>query len=139
MRTDRQGRGSQSSRLKGSKELALQSLLSLGLLGDLQLVYTGGKETAGPDRATQAPLGPTEAGPESGSLRISRASAFCQAATQPLPLFRARRSVCSRFKMWVWSVNAGMRGQQTGYAEVRPTPELQPGLSGSLCVSNRAW
>lgn len=63
--------------MKGSKELALQSRGHLGSLRDLQLVYTGEKETKGPERETQAPLGPMEAGPESGSLRISRASTFC--------------------------------------------------------------
>lgn len=69
--------------MKGSKELALQSVLSLGIPRDLQLVYTGEKETAGPEREAQAPLGPNEAGPDSGSQDL-KGSAFCQAATQPL-------------------------------------------------------
>lgn len=55
------------------------------------------------------------------------------------PLFSVWRSMCSQSEIWVWSLNAGMRGQQTEYAEVRPTPELQSWLSGSLCMSNRAW
>lgn len=87
------------------------------------------------DQGDPGSLRSVEAGPESGSLRISRAFAFCQAATQPLPLFRAWRSVCSQSEIWAWILNAGMRGQQTEYAEVK----LQSWLSGSLCVSNRAW
>lgn len=102
----------------------------LWILRDLLLVYTAEK-----NQGDSGSLRSVEAGPESGSLRISRAFAFCQAATQPLPLFRAWRSVCSQSEIWAWILNAGMRGRQTEYAEVK----LQSWLSGSLCMSNRAW
>lgn len=107
--------------MKGSKELALQSVLSLGIPRDLQLVYTGEKETAGPKREAQAPLGPMKA-VQTQALKISRA--LPSARLPPSPFRARRRSVCSQFEIWVWSLNAGMRGQQTGYAEVRPTPGL---------------
>lgn len=57
--------------MKGSEEIALQGLLPLGFLGHLQKVYTGQRETKGPERETQAPSGQTEQG-QSQALSGSR-------------------------------------------------------------------